>query len=436
MAGTCDTFASYPSTRYLSATLQKLPTQYHWVLANEALLSAISRGEPVAWGIRGRRLRGLVNVSQKLGFLWPLLWLVGAVELSKLLIQQCKSTRNGIRRTADYPARFFVGFGAGPEELILKIYSESHPGNVGRLDVFNAGSFADWHRVRFMPGLRALAHALAAARMAVAALPPELAHWHSNFLTSAGMRAGHFAYMHAWFEILKTKAYSHLEEIVFLAGDTAAFAAADVDLPICYLQHGFIQYSILPEFTRIEVLTTDEAAFMKEALPQAHISLRPQQSHALVPTQLTREILVTSIYGDSNCMSRIAPVIAWASAMKIPIRVRPHPCEIGAFWSGYEANGIVSIEKGDAGIIQAINRLRPRLVVSWFSTTLAEALELGIVPVTVCADDDRDVKDTVYPIFQRCLRWPQDSGIVMRLLDDDELYASVLSRLRRELSEV
>ena len=415
----------------LADKLQKLPAQYHWALADGSLLQAISRNEPMVRGIRGSRLGGLVKVSQRLGLVWPLLSLVGVVEFIRLLLRQRVSTRNESSQDGHYPARFFVGFGAGQEEELFSRYCEKQGGMVGRLDQVNVGSFSVWHCVGIVPGLRSLARALAVARMALAALPPELAPWRADFLTYVSMRVGYFAYMRAWFEILKTKTGTRLDEVAFLTGYIPAFAAVDVGLSTCYLQHGMIGYStLLPAFIRVEALTADEAAFMRRRLPNAHVTMCLLPRPTLIPSQMAREILVASIYGDTEYISRIMPFIFWANAMKVPIRVRPHPCEDGTFWPGYETAGHVTIEKSDVSFFHAIDRLQPRLVVSWFSTALVDALECGVIPVTVCADEDRSVADMIYPLFQRCLRWPQDTESIERLLDDDEYYTSVLSRLR------
>lgn len=427
---------NFSSIQHLTAHLQNLPSRYHWAWADEALLRAIPRNEDVARGARGRRLRGLVALGKRLGLVWLLVWLVGLVELTRLVLGQGGSRRNGAHGKGRYPARFLVGFGAGSEEPIFRKYCKDHPGKVGRLDQINVASFAEWHRVGALQALRSLHGALALAREAVDALPPELTRWRPDFLTFIGMRVGYFAYMHAWFEGLKTRAGEELEEIVFLAADTAAFAAVEAKLPTCYHQHGLIPCAVLPEFARVETLTADEAAFFRSALPSAHISLRPKPRQALTPAQLSKEILVASIYGDAEYMARIGSVIAWAKSNKIPVRVRPHPCEAGTFWSAYEAKGDISIEKSDAGIVETIDRLRPRLVVSWFSTVLAEALEQDIAPVTVCEEGDRNAADMVYPLFRRCLRWPQDADMIQRLMIDDEFYESILSRLRAEPSEV
>lgn len=422
--------------RHLSLALQKLPTQYHWVFADEALLRAISRGEPMARGIRGRRLRGLIKICQPFGALWPLLCMVGLVELGKLLLQQRASTWKTIRQTPDYPSRFFVGFGAGAEEQFFNEYSENHGRKVGKLNQIDVRSFAIWHQVNLIGGLGSFWRALQVARLALAEIPPALKPWRIEFLTYVGMRLGYFSYMRAWFEILKTKMGTHVEEISFLAADTAAFAAVAGRLPTCYLQHGLIFYSIQPNFTRVEALTADEAAFLRTALPEAYITVRPKQKSTLAPKEMAREILIASaFYGDHPRMSLIESFLIWASATRVPVRVRPHPRENSTYWSSHAASSAVAIESQDSSFKQTLERLRPRIVVSWPSTTLADALGYGFVPVLVCEEDDRDVEEMAYPLFRRCLRWPQDCQSIARLLHDDEYYLTVLRQLRDGFSE-
>ncbi len=424
----------------LADNLQKLPAQYHWALADGALLQAISRNEPMVRGTRGRLLGGLVKVSQYLGLAWPLISLAGMLELIRLLLRQHRSTQNGNRQDVHYPTCFFVGFGAGKEAELFSQYCEGQAGSVERLNQLNVDSFSSWHCVGIMPGFRSLARALAVARMAIAALPSECAPWRAEYFTYIGMRAGYFAYMCAWFEILKKKTGIRLGEVAFLTGYIPAFAAVDAGLPTCYLQHGLIRHStLLPAFMRAEALTIEEADFIRHRSPETRVTTHVRPTHALIPSEMKREVLVASIYeipesGGGEYLSRIMPFIGWANTKSVPVRVRPHPCEDGTFWPAYEAAGHVAIEKCDEGFLQAIARLQPRLVVSWFSTAMHDALMCGVIPVSVCADDDRHVADMVYPLFRRCLRWPQDADLIARLLDDDDYYELVLSRLRRGLS--
>lgn len=390
-------------------------------------------------GILGRRLRGLVKICQPFGALWPLLCVVGLVELGKLLRQQQAPSGRASRQAAEYPSRFFVGFGAAAEEQLFKEYSENHGGKVGKLDQINVSSFAAWHKVNPITGLGSFWRALQIARRALAEMPLVLKPWRIEFLTYVGMRLGYYSYMSSWFEILKFKMDDmgiHVEEVAFLAPDTAAFAAVAGRLPTCYHQHGLIFYSIQPNFTRVDALTADEAAYLRIALPEAHIMVRQKQEVPLAPAEMMREVLITSaFYGDHPNMSLIEPFLVWASSVGVPVRVRPHPRENSTFWSGHAASGAVAIESQDPGFRPALERLKPRIVVSWPSTTLADALGYGFVPVLVCKENDRDVEEMPYPIMRHCLRWPRDCQSIARLLHDDEYYVTVLKQLRDGFSE-
>ena len=203
--------------------------------------------------------------------MWQLIWLVGAVNLIDLLLQQVLTRRN---TTGPIPERFFVGFGAGKEDQIYGEYCDERHDSVGRLDQTEPVSFAQWHPVGVIAGFRSLARAVDSARAALAALPPHLTTRYVDFATFVGMRIGNYAYMRAWFAALKANAGSLLQEVAFVAADTAAFASVDAGLPTCYLQHGMIRRSLLlPNFGRVEALTDDEAEFMAARLPGVSVTL-------------------------------------------------------------------------------------------------------------------------------------------------------------------
>ncbi len=383
-------------------------------------------------GVMGRRLGWLVCLTDRFSLVWLLLMLVGLLEVAKLLIKQGLPVSQGSwHRNVSYPARFFVGFGAGAEEEIRVEYCANHSGVVATVNQLDPGSFGSWHRVSLPNGLRSLMHSMETAKLAAAHLPLELSPWRHDFLTYVGMRIGYYAFMHAWFVLLKDRAGGCVTELAFLSADTAAFASADSGLPTCYLQHGMTRYStLLPYFSKVVALTEDEAGYFRRYQPQADVSLNLGSDIAISPFQMANGVLVASIYGWEENMWRIDSFIQWAVVKSLPIWVRPHPCEEGSFWANRADANHVRIEADDTSFSGALERLRPRLVISWFSTALFDALASGVIPVTVCVDDDSNVADMVYPLFKRSLRWPADAGLIERLLDDDRLYVETLARLR------
>lgn len=416
----------------LEALHQLLP-EHRWAVADSALLQSISTGQPVQRGVAGTRLKMLMRRFAGVGLAYPLLFLVGAVELAKLLVRQRHESRSG-QDTASGISRndawscYFVGFGAGAEESLFAHYCLEKGPSVARLDQTKVESMGRSHKVGVTGALAMLVRSLVSARVAIRSIPGELIPWKHDFLTFVGMRLAQYSFASAWFSQLKLNVAAGVE-VCFLAADTAAFAACNAGLTTRYLQHGLIRISLaLPDFDLVDALTHDEAAYFRRRLPKAAIRLvRPPMS-SLKPRR-PPGVLVASGYADHYELGRISPLLQFIAERGIVIHVRPHPRGGRSFW---EAGGLpfpVIIEDSDVSFDAALERLRPALVVSWFSTALADALYRGIIPVTVCALDDSNVRDMVYPLFRRSLHWPTDRAVLEEILADDASYQGAIERL-------
>ncbi len=217
----------------------------------------------------------------------------------------------------------------------------------------------------------------------------------------------------------------------------SAFAAVDAGLPTRYIQHGLVRYSlVLPCFDWVDGLTVEEATHFRQCLPSAVVSLQPSASAAMLPATMSRGILIASVYAAKSEMQRVLTFIDWAASRGRHVWVRPHPREDRSFWNEGANQSLFAIEDRDSSFHEALARLRPRLAVSWFSTALADALAIGVIPVSVSAHDDINVLDMVYPLHRRCLHWPDDEARIVRVLDDDDAYLTELERLRRGHDEV
>lgn len=424
--------------------LQKLPSQYRWALTDRFLLVSIYRKIPLLRTGRLYLLTILVRLCRPFGMVWPLIYLIGTVELVKLLVKQHVLTKNKRMNGVDYPACFFVGFGIAKESEIIPQYSRRKGGGLGILHQYKIETFACWHRVGVISGFRSLIGTIALAKQAMAVLPVETADWYADFLVYIGSKVGYYAYARAWFAILVDRAGSGLEEVAFSCQNQAAFAAVDAGIRTVYFSHGTInRCELLPAFTTISTLTADEAEFVRHRLPMAHVTVQDIPRKKLAPSQMAREILIATCLLGVEYIERLDPLMRWAEVNKIPVRVRLHPAERiykdhMFVWAGYVNAGLVTIEDGDVDFFKAIDRVRPRLLVSWNSTTLADVLQCGVIPVTACLDDaaymddDLTVAEMAYPFFRRCLKLPNAFESIERLFHDDEYYESVLSRLIAE----
>ena len=406
-------------------TLQRLSPGDAWAFADSNVLQAIARNERARFGPRGALLRAIVGALSKVGLGSVIVGVIGFGRLIGLMRRQ-----GGPEVLAAYPRDFFVGFGAGSEEPLYAAFAGGNEEAVARLDQGKPSSFGTWHRVRFLRASRVLFARSANASNAIRRVPTEFAAWRVDLLTSAAIRVGQYAFMRAWFEELREKCCSP-REVAFLAADTPAFAAVDVGLPTRYLQHGLVRHSlVLPRFERVTALTPDEAVHFRRRLPAASVETQ-SSGPFILPSTTEREVLVASVYAPPEEMQRVESFLLCASRQGWTVRVRPHPREDRAYWREASAKVRILLEDQDSSMRAALARLRPRLVVSWYSTALADALSSGVLPVTVCAADDPNVQDMVYPLFARCLRWPEDERAIAEAMNDDVAYRREVARLRQ-----
>jgi hypothetical protein len=401
-------------------------TMLRWVRADSALLQSVTAGQSVERGTLGRRLQNILTWADRCALVGPVLFAVGLSELLLKLRQQRTH-----RCTNERLSRLFVGFGAGAEETLFKEYCEKWQGPVARANQVDVASMGRIHRVGGWKALRTLWAACRAVVISVRELPDALGARRIDFLTHGGLRLGGYTYMRAWFEGVREQCMPNAE-VCFLAADTPAFAAADAGANTRYLQHGFIRRSLLlPCFSSVEALTEDEAAHFRRSLPGARVCVRdnePLQVSAWNPV-----VLVASVYECEQEMKRILPILSWAKESGWKVLVRPHPREDRSFWSERVDRNSIQIEDCAASFHDALKHLRPRIVVSWYSTALADALNCGIVPVTVSDESTPAVSDMVYPLFKRALRWPQDRQRIAEIMKSDDAYRETLRSLRGEV---
>jgi hypothetical protein len=413
----------------LAATLQSLPESLHWALADSSLLQAQASQQPVQRGPRGNRLYTLLSWADRFRLSGWVLLLVGLVEALFNWRRQGSLRKGGVA-----VRRFFIGFGAGSEEALYLKYQAEAEGQVARLSQVDVSTFGPWRRAGLGQVLTVLWAAHRTALEAATRLPESLAPNRLQFLTFAGMRLGSYSFMRAWFEGIR-ETYPDLVEVCFLSADTPAFAAVDAGMPTRHLQHGFIRHSLLlPNFQRIDALTYDEAHHYRLRLPAARIELTTFPDIGC--KDLSRGILIASVYERQDEMRRILPFLEWTRMQGCPVWIRRHPREDQSFWDGDLREGRFRIEDGDANFLMALQRLRPRIVVSWYSTALADALNFGIVPVNINDEETPSVVDIVYPLLDRALQWPRQQAHIARLMNDDELYRVTIRALRGTNSEI
>ena len=129
-------------------------------------------------------------------------------------------------------------------------------------------------------------------------------------------------------------------------------------------------------------------------------------------------------------MENIGIFLDFAKNENLTIKVRLHPSDNdNEFWHKYQEAGLVSIESCDISANDALARLKPRLTLSWGSTTLIDALDNGIIPINASDGNDFGDYEMVYPANKRSLSLDCHFKLFSKLFHDNDYYNYVLAKL-------
>jgi hypothetical protein len=407
-----------------------IPASARWVFADDRLVEAVRVGRPLECGLYGHALRRLLRAARPIGLGQALIVLIGAAEAGRLLWRQSRR-RPGVEPSQG--SRYFVGFGARAEESIFATYQARHPQEVARIDQGRLPETGTAGRPSMAEVWMSLRASSADVRAALRALPTRYQDRLLDFLTTAAKRIGSYAYARAWWRDVSRG--REITDACFLAASHTAFAAIAEGIPSSWLQHGLLSRNLeLPEFNRVYPLTRSERDYLRERLPAATV-LETQM--ALVPEMpaTARRMVIASGLRPPHEMMQTAPLIRYLAEHGVATSVRPFAGEeLSRFWSTAQVGAPFDIVEANGPFDRLLDQLRPMFVASWGSTALAEALYRGILPICVAAPDDRYVNETVYPLFQCSLRWPDDHAVIHTALTSPEAYAATVERLRSQES--
>ena len=411
--------------------LQKLPQEYRWAFNDREMLVAICLEKQVKHSKKQAILKPMIKFGKLLGIEWQLIYIVGLSVMMKMLIAQLFATNLKRKTSKDNPDAFFVGLSANRNNQIYYDYCRKTAGVVGRLNQFDIRSFTDWCNVNFQTGIYFLGYSTTLAKNSIAAIPPELVDRQDDFLLNISSKLGYYAFMRSWFNSV-SRINPCLKEIAFSSQNLASFAAVDEGLHTIYFSHGAIGYAeLLPAFNEAKVFSNAEMEFAKHRLPDLSVATYKNQIDKLEPSQMFQEVLICSYPSSRNKhMTNIITFLDFARAESIKVRVRLHPSENdNVFWHKYQEAGLVSIEGCDISINDALARLKPRLVLSWGSTTLVDALYNGIIPINATDVNDSLFYEMVYPANKRSLSLDCHFKLFSKLFHDNDYYNYVLAKL-------
>jgi hypothetical protein len=104
------------------------------------------------------------------------------------------------------------------------------------------------------------------------------------------------------------------------------------------------------------------------------------------------------------------------------------------YFARWNSDSNVSFSDASSSFDEFLERYQPRMLLSWYSTALFDALRRGVVPVTVGTEPWR-VKDVVFPFREISLQWPKERVLVEEFMSRDDRREVFLAD-RRALASV
>ncbi len=402
----------------LAARIQSLPPSVRWLYAQSDLIEATALGWTPERGPWSRISDHIMALSSRLGLARIVAAIVNLVLLAAIYARQ------HLARPAPAKGPILVGIKALREPELVRQLGAMQGAAVVHLDERRPADFFR-QRVPLSALLREMGLVWCEVweHLSPSRQPEGLAKVH--LLSFLLMRGHRLAHMRAWLRRYRSQGGA-APAVAWTSASYLAHAPVAVGLETIHMEHGFQRRSLIyPDFARSVCFNAFDAEHMRRRLPRCAVTLIPEPARFL-PTR--RVVAVAGTSWEPDGFDLIRPFIAWALRSDLPVVVRKHPVDTSDYWEQWRGDAGVEITDGQGSFIDFLERFQPRLLASWFSTALFDALARGIVPVTVTPESHEAALDTVFPFRKLSLCWPEHESIALKLLDDDRLRAEFLAK--------
>ena len=186
----------------------------------------------------------------------------------------------------------------------------------------------------------------------------------------------------------------------------------------------------MPAFSTLKMITQVEADWYRQFLPQSKIEVVRVSRRV---TDHTPCVLIASVnnyneFSKKQDLVRVQSLVRWAKQANLRVIIRKHPRETDNFWPTYFPD--LEIDTSPDLFDEALKRIKPMFVVSWFSTALVDALLANIVAVSIMQATDTTLSDLVFEIPKHCLLWPTAESVMNALVNGHTDVASCVSELQ------
>lgn len=395
----------------LAASLQRLPAGVRWLYARQDLVSAAALGCEPERGPWSRRADRMMGLAWCMGIAPVLAATVNLALLMLTYARQC------LVRPMPKDGALFVGFGAAREPELIRQFKVMQDDPIVYLDERSLDGFFRQSHV----GLLVLLHEMLRVWRGV------WGHLRSSgpsvgvnkvYVLSFFMMHGHLmAYMRAWFRQYASRR-GDAAGAACTTTSLLAHAPIAIGLDVTHMEHGFQRHCLIyPDFARSICFNGPDAAHIRRRLPRCTVTLAAEPIRCL---RTRRIVAIAGVYWPPDRFDLIDPFITWVLRNELPIVVRKHQSDTSSFWDRWRDAPGFKIIASDNSFAEFLETELPRMLATWYLTTLFDCLARGILPITVTPENHEAAPDVVFPFRELSLCWPEHEQIAQRFLDDDE----------------
>ncbi|WP_297791927.1 hypothetical protein [uncultured Marinobacter sp.] len=229
---------------------------------------------------------------------------------------------------------------------------------------------------------------------------PDVAFEKLDLLSSLAIRIHDLSYLTALFERLRRERPNL--RVVFSTADLPAHAACLAGFKPEYHQHGLLAAALVfPEFSFLVALTSYEGRYVAERVPGLRFRVSAHGKNAMA---LNSVVAIACDYMARDPAPSVG-LIRLAHLYGFKVVVRPHPKGDENLLRGIrDCEGVIIDPAGSFD--DFMEKWRPTIVASWYSTTLLDGLLFGALPVTF----SKGVPATVLPLDDISLGFPQEAS--------------------------
>jgi len=240
-----------------------------------------------------------------------------------------------------------------------------------------------------------------------------------------------FSYFVCLFKVLK-KSNSGVK--VYSGGAPVVSSAAILaEIETYYLAHGLINkppireclnpepkdyFLVYPDFKCIYVYSLEEKEYLQRFGVVSKINLYQDldlYQHQKLTNLEQKVIICLNNRDEEMCLEMLKNLIVVFQANSYEVIIKTHPFYKGNYRSIFAKNN--SIRFIDCPNLTAevlMREQKPQFVCSWTSTTLCEALNLGIAPICLSDKNELLFDEILYPIKEKSIMWIRDRAIMER----------------------